>query len=104
MHLNQLRENLIKQTFPIEIIENGFRKACNNPQRELRKPRKPKLDDNIPFILTHNYIYIYIYIYIHNQDNHPPPPPPKNTCFKRFAVTYCIIQHFVTTPSQFFKF
>ena len=55
VNLNQLRENLIKQKYPMEIIENGLTKARNIPQSELRKSGKPNLDDNIiPFISTHN--------------------------------------------------
>ena len=47
VHLNQLCENLFKQKYPIEIIDNGITKACNIPQRELGNPRQLILDDNL---------------------------------------------------------
>ena len=55
VHLNQLRENLIKQKYPMKIIENGLTKVRHIPQSELRKSRQPDLVDNIiPFISTHS--------------------------------------------------
>ena len=54
-HLIELRENLTKQGYPRELIENAFRRAESIPKEDLRKPKIKEDNKNlVPFITTHN--------------------------------------------------
>ena len=55
-HLEELKETLWKQEYPMKIIEAGINKALNIPQDQLRQVATKAQDDILllPFVSTHN--------------------------------------------------
>ena len=48
-HLSELKGNLKKYDYPINVITNGITKALEIPQNELRKPKEKQTDEVLPF-------------------------------------------------------
>ena len=53
-HLSELKENLKKYDYPVNINTNGTKKAPEIPQNELRKPKELQTGEVLPFISTFN--------------------------------------------------
>ena len=52
--LNELKQNLNTQGYPLTIINNGFEKAKNANQKDLRIPKDKTNEDIIAFTITFN--------------------------------------------------
>ena len=49
-HLSELKENLEKIGYPVEITINGIKKAVEIPQNKLRKAKEKQANKVLPFI------------------------------------------------------
>ena len=66
IHLSELKENLKKYDYPVNII-SGIKKALKIPQNDLRKPKEKQTDEVLPSISTFN------------RNNPPVYNPTKNS-------------------------
>ena len=48
-HLSELKKNLKKYDYPVNVITNGIKKALEIPQNELRRPKEKQTDEVLPF-------------------------------------------------------
>ena len=53
-NLSELKENLKKHDYPVNIITNDINKTLEIPQDVLREPRVKQTDEVLPFISTFN--------------------------------------------------
>ena len=53
-HLSELKENLKKHDYPVNIITNGIKKALEIPQDELTKLKEKQIYETLSFISTFN--------------------------------------------------
>ena len=53
-HLEELKETLWKQEYPMKIIEAGINKALSIPQDQIRQVATKAQEDMLPFVCTHN--------------------------------------------------
>ena len=53
-NLSELKENLKKHDYPVNIITNDINKTLEIPQDVLREPRVKQADEVLPFISTFN--------------------------------------------------
>ena len=54
-HLEKLKDIMLKQKYPLEVINNRISKAVATPQTDLRKPRNDDKSEKIlPFVTTFN--------------------------------------------------
>ena len=54
-HLEELKEIMRRQKYPLEIINKGITKAISIPQTELRQPKDTENSEKIlPFVTTYN--------------------------------------------------
>ena len=52
--MENLKTNLSKYHYPDSLIKQGFQKAFSIPQKDLRKPKKPSIENILAFITTFN--------------------------------------------------
>ena len=63
--LSELKENLKKHDYPVNIITNGIKKALEIPQDELAKLKEKQIYEILSFIFTFNFTFLQLmYIYI----------------------------------------
>ena len=54
-HLEELKDIMLKQKYPLEVINKGISKAVATPQTDLRQPRNDDKSEKIlPFVTTFN--------------------------------------------------
>ena len=54
-HLEELKEIMCRQKYPLEIINKGITKAISIPQTELRQPKDTENSEKVlPFVTTYN--------------------------------------------------
>ena len=53
-HLSELKEDLNKYDYPVNIITNVIKKALEIPQNKLGEPKEKQTDEDLPFIFVFN--------------------------------------------------
>lgn len=52
--LQELKQHLRRQNYPVELIYDGINRAMDIPLAQLRTLKQEKQDEKIPFVTTHN--------------------------------------------------